>query len=117
MRANSLTPGELLLAVSCGLEPVAKAPSFRELEARADREGRAVDDIIADESFRRYKAHDRFGNIYKMQNPALMTWQVRKRADVVQGVEKVRILSRAEAEANVRGQSSRKNASKDELDF
>lgn len=62
---------------------VDQAPSLDGLEKRAEEEKRPLESIIEDESYRRYKAMDGAGNIFEVQNPALMSWQCSMGAKVI----------------------------------
>jgi hypothetical protein len=97
------------MSVAGFLTPIERAPSFRDLlERSSDRGGYkgevipdglpAIEDLMAEEALKRYRAKDVHGNIYEVQNPAVMTFQTWKHATEIQGVEK-KLLGQAEEAA------------------
>jgi len=56
------------------LTPISKAPTFADLEALAEREGKELSEIMRVESLARYGAV-KDGRAYSVQNPALMSYQ------------------------------------------
>lgn len=83
-----------LSSVAVGYEPISKAPTASDLWLK-DPTGK----LLKEEAEKRYKAVDRYGNVYLIQNPAV--WEVK----IVNGMrikcrpEPKLILSAAAAEA------------------
>lgn len=52
---------------------ISEAPNRADFEERAEKQGRAVEELLRHEAEKRYKACDRNGNVYLVINPAAWT--------------------------------------------
>lgn len=66
-----------LKTVLVDYKSIAEAPSFSDIERRFTDESK-LDEFMQQEARVEYKAIDSAGNVYLMQNPALVQWRQRR---------------------------------------